>query len=162
MRVTAVVGSNKAEMSSDPPPARESVIHRAVRFDSDVEEATTGLLQLARRTDTPESGIGSCSEEENCYRPDGCQQQHHHHHNQQPPASVQTGSSSSSTNSTSSQESSGNPTIAATSTSPTSAFRRLTTKRKQEPFTARSASTNLATATNGIRRQASSRPLCPQ
>jgi len=50
-------------------PARESVIHRAVRMDSDVEEATTGLLQLARRTDTPESGIGSCSEEENnCYR----------------------------------------------------------------------------------------------
>lgn len=75
--VRVLTTTNKGETM----PARESVIHRAVRFDSDVEEATTGLLQLARRTDTPESGIGSCSEEENCYR-DGCQQQHHHHHHQ--------------------------------------------------------------------------------
>ena len=52
-------------------PPRESVIHRAIRLDSDVEEATTGLLQLARRTDTPESGIGSCSEEENYIYRDG-------------------------------------------------------------------------------------------
>ncbi|KZS18758.1 putative Transcriptional repressor scratch 2 [Daphnia magna] len=65
VRITAL-----SAVKGEPMPARESVIHRAVRFDSDVEEATTGLLQLARRTDTPESGIGSCSEEEN----------HHHHH----------------------------------------------------------------------------------
>jgi len=54
-----------------PLPPRESVIQRAVRLDSDVEEATTGLLQLARRTDTPESGIGSGSEEENYIYRDG-------------------------------------------------------------------------------------------
>ena len=79
MEVGSVRVTPLTALKGEAMPARESVIHRAVRFDSDVEEATTGLLQLARRTDTPESGIGSCSEEENCYR-DGCQQLHHHHH----------------------------------------------------------------------------------
>ena len=68
---TNTKGEGGAQAGQSSVPARESVIHRAVRMDSDVEEATTGLLQLARRTDTPESGIGSCSEEENCYRDAG-------------------------------------------------------------------------------------------